>query len=108
MTASVPLPQAAIFGHDPNWGRLAAAAGYSGIQFDQNDLGVRLGGTTLMEKGQPLAFDAKAASTYLKETCAKHGTVNIYVTVGKGPGTGMAWGCDLSYDYVKINADYTT
>jgi glutamate N-acetyltransferase/amino-acid N-acetyltransferase len=44
----------------------------------------------LMEAGQPLAFDAKAASTYLKETCAKHGTVNIYVSVGKGSGTGEA------------------
>jgi glutamate N-acetyltransferase/amino-acid N-acetyltransferase len=37
-----------------------------------------------------------------------HGTVQIFVTVGKGPGIGMAWGCDLSYDYVKINAEYTT
>lgn len=100
--------QAAIFGHDPNWGRLAAAAGYSGVQFDQNNLGVRLGDTVLMEKGQPLAFDAKAASKYLKDTCAVHGTVKIGVTVGTGPGNGMAWGCDLSYDYVKINADYTT
>jgi hypothetical protein len=49
-----------------------------------------------------------AASKYLKDTCAVHGTVNIFVTVGEGPGEGMAWGCDLSYDYVKINAEYTT
>ncbi|KAF6263030.1 arginine biosynthesis protein ArgJ [Scenedesmus sp. NREL 46B-D3] len=102
--AGSSLAKSAIFGHDPNWGRIAAAAGYSGVQFDQNDLAVRLGSIQLMEAGQPLAFDAKAASTYLKETCAKHGTVNIYVCVGKGSGQGMAWGCDLSYDYVKINA----
>lgn len=102
------LAKAAMFGHDPNWGRLAAAAGYSGVIFDQNDLGVQLGSMVLMEKGQPLEFDKVAANKYLKDTCAKHGTVNIKVTVGTGPGKGTAWGCDLSYDYVKINAEYTT
>lgn len=51
------LAKAAIFGHDPNWGRLAAAAGYSGVQFDQNDLGVQLGSMVLMANGQPLEFD---------------------------------------------------
>jgi hypothetical protein len=76
----------------------------AGVQFDQNDLAVRLGDIQLMEAGQPLPFDAKAASTYLKDTCSVHGTVKIFVKVGKGSGTGMAWGCDLSYDYVKINA----
>ena len=49
-----------------------------------------------------------AANKYLKDTCGAHGTVKIFVTVGKGSGKGMAWGCDLSYDYVKINAEYTT
>lgn len=106
--AGSSLVKSAIFGHDPNWGRIAAAAGYSGVQFDQNELAVKLGDIQLMQAGQPLAFDAKTASTYLKDTCAKHGTVNIYVTIGKGAGKGMAWGCDLSYDYVKINAEYTT
>ncbi|KAL6762241.1 arginine biosynthesis protein ArgJ [Haematococcus lacustris] len=102
------LAKAAIFGHDPNWGRLAAAAGYSGVPFDQNELGVQLGSQVLMEKGQPLVFDKAAANKYLKDTCGVHGTVNIKVTVGSGPGSGYAWGCDLSYDYVKINAEYTT
>jgi hypothetical protein len=60
----------------------------AGVQFDQNNLAVKLGSIQLMEAGQPLAFDAKAASTYLKETCAKHGTVNIYVSVGQGSGKG--------------------
>lgn len=59
-----------------------------GVQFDQNDLAVRLGDIQLMEAGQPLAFDAKTASKYLKDTCDKHGTVNIYVSVGKGQGKG--------------------
>lgn len=106
--AGSSLAKAAIFGGDPNWGRIAAAAGYSGVAFDQNDLSVQLGPIKLMEGGQPLAFDAKVASKYLKDTTAVHGTVEISVGVGKGQGKGMAWGCDLSYDYVKINAEYTT
>ena len=80
----------------------------AGIIFDQNDLGVRLGDMQLMEAGQPLPFDKATANKYLKDTCAVHGTVRIGVKVGNGPGRGMAWGCDLSYDYVKINAEYTT
>jgi len=106
--AGSSLTKAAIYGHDPNWGRIAAAAGYSGVQFDQNELGVQLGSIKLMEKGQPLAFEKVAANKYLKDTCGAHGTVQIFVTVGKESGKGMAWGCDLSYDYVKINAEYTT
>ena len=61
-----------------------------------------------MEGGQPLQFDAKAASSYLKSTTDVHGTVYIMMSVGEGSGSGTAWGCDLSYDYVKINAEYTT
>ena len=69
---------------------------------------VQLGDTLLMDKGQPLPFDAAAASAYLKGQAAVHGTVTVQVSIGPGPGRGMAWGCDLSYDYVKINAEYTT
>jgi glutamate N-acetyltransferase/amino-acid N-acetyltransferase len=106
--AGSSLAKSAIFGGDPNWGRLAAAAGYSGVAFDQRDLGVRLGDTQLMANGQPLEFDRRGASEYLKGAAAAHGTVRVGVTVGGGAGRGMAWGCDLSYDYVKINAEYTT
>lgn len=106
--AGSSLAKAAIFGGDPNWGRIAAAAGYSGVQFDQDDLSVQLGDIRLMEAGQPLPFDNAAASKYLKDITSVHGTVFIYVGVGKGQGTGVAWGCDLSYDYVKINGEYTT
>nr|KAJ0200185.1 hypothetical protein LSAT_V11C600339910 [Lactuca sativa] len=56
-----------------------------------------------MEGGQPLPFDRAAASNYLKEAGDAHGTVKIQISIGDGPGTGLAWGCDLSYDYVKIN-----
>ena len=106
--ASSSLTKAAVFGHDPNWGRIACAAGYSGAAFDQNDLDVSLGEIGLMRSGQPLEFDAKKASSYLRETTAVHGTVEVMLSLGKGPGKGVAWGCDLSYDYVKINAEYTT
>ncbi|HEY9877037.1 MAG TPA: bifunctional ornithine acetyltransferase/N-acetylglutamate synthase [Leptolyngbyaceae cyanobacterium] len=110
--AGSSLVKSAIFGRDPNWGRIAGAAGRAGITFDQNDLRVQLGDFVLMEHGQPLPFDRPAASAYLKQAAAgeylKTDTVAIAVTIGSGTGTGMAWGCDLSYDYVKINAEYTT
>ncbi|CAK0784331.1 hypothetical protein CVIRNUC_007535 [Coccomyxa viridis] len=102
------LVKAAVYGHDPNWGRIACAAGYAGAHFDQNSLNITLGDISLMEGGQPLPFDAKAASSYLTSTTSVHGTVYITMSVGTGPGYGIAWGCDLSYDYVKINAEYTT
>jgi glutamate N-acetyltransferase/amino-acid N-acetyltransferase len=105
---SSSLAKSAIFGHDPNWGRLACAAGYSGVHFEQEDLCIKLGPHTLMENGQPLDYDAKDASAYLKDACAVHGTVVIDVSVGAGAFEGSAWGCDLTYDYVKINAEYTT
>ncbi|MBD0267354.1 MAG: bifunctional ornithine acetyltransferase/N-acetylglutamate synthase [Cyanobacteria bacterium Co-bin8] len=110
--AGSALVKSAIFGRDPNWGRIAGAAGRAGVTFDQNDLRVQLGDAVLMEHGQPLPFDRPAASAYLKQAAAgeylKSDTVLIAVSIGSGPGSGTAWGCDLSYDYVKINADYTT
>jgi glutamate N-acetyltransferase/amino-acid N-acetyltransferase len=96
------LVKSAVFGHDPNWGRIAAAAGYSGVQYSQTDVKIMLGDLVLMEHGQPLEFDAVAASAYLKGKAAEHGTVNMQVSIGNGPGKGMAWGCDLSYDYVSF------
>lgn len=95
------LVKSAVFGHDPNWGRIAAAAGYSGVSYKQEDVEIKLGDTLLMKNGQPLEFDAVAASGYLRGKAAEHGTVNIKVSIGNGSGRGMAWGCDLSYDYVR-------
>lgn len=110
--AGSSLVKSAIFGRDPNWGRIAAAAGRAGIPFNQENLQIRLGDFLLMENGQPLPFDRPAASAYLKQAAAgeylKTDTVLISVDIGGGSGTGTAWGCDLSYDYVKINAEYTT
>jgi glutamate N-acetyltransferase / amino-acid N-acetyltransferase len=110
--AGSSLVKSAIFGRDPNWGRIAAAAGRAGVSFDAEYLRVQLGDFLLMDKGQPLAFDRAAASDYLKQKAAgaylKEDTVSISVNLGHDSGTGQAWGCDLSYDYVKINAEYTT
>jgi glutamate N-acetyltransferase/amino-acid N-acetyltransferase len=110
--AGSSLVKSAVFGRDPNWGRIAAAAGRSGIRFDPNHLRIQLGDFLLMDKGQPLEFDRDAASNYMKQRAAgaylQDDTVLICVSLGNGGGKGTAWGCDLSYDYVKINAEYTT
>ncbi|MEA5534164.1 bifunctional ornithine acetyltransferase/N-acetylglutamate synthase [Crocosphaera sp. XPORK-15E] len=110
--AGSSLVKSAIFGRDPNWGRIAGAAGRAGVTFHQEDLQIKLGDFIMMENGQPLPFDRQAASNYMKQAAAgaylKEDTVLISVCIGNGSGTGIAWGCDLSYDYVKINAEYTT
>ncbi|HLO85088.1 MAG TPA: bifunctional ornithine acetyltransferase/N-acetylglutamate synthase [Nostocaceae cyanobacterium] len=133
--AGSSLVKSAIFGRDPNWGRIAAAAGRAGVPFEQNNLKIKLGDFVLLEHGQPLPFDRAAASAYLKQAAetslavafsatnnsndlegdrsqikpqSVDNPVIISVSVGNGHGTGKAWGCDLSYDYVKINAEYTT
>ncbi|RCJ17887.1 arginine biosynthesis protein ArgJ [Nostoc sp. ATCC 43529] len=110
--AGSSLVKSAIFGRDPNWGRIAAAAGRAGVLFEQENLQIKLGNFLMLENGQPLPFDRAAASAYLKQAATgaylEEDTVLISVSVGNGHGTGKAWGCDLSYDYVRINAEYTT
>jgi glutamate N-acetyltransferase/amino-acid N-acetyltransferase len=110
--AGSSLTKSAIFGRDPNWGRIAGAAGRAGVTFNQDDLQIKLGDFLMMDHGQPQPFDRSAANAYLKAKAAgaylKDDTVLISVRVGSGAGAGVAWGCDLSYDYVKFNAEYTT
>jgi glutamate N-acetyltransferase/amino-acid N-acetyltransferase len=97
------LVKCAVHGRDPNWGRIVAAAGRAGVAFDPEAVALWLGPHQLMALGQPLAFDRPAASNYLRND-----PVVIRLHVGDGPGQGVAWGCDLSDQYVRINADYTT
>ena len=106
------LVKTAVHGRDPNWGRIVAAAGRSGVSFDPAVVELWLGSYQLMAGGEPIAFDRSAASAYL-QACA-HGAylqddcVQIRLVVGGGPAQAQAWGCDLSDQYVRINADYTT
>jgi glutamate N-acetyltransferase/amino-acid N-acetyltransferase len=111
------LVKCAVHGRDPNWGRIVAAAGRAGVAFDPQAVALWLGGHQLMAAGQPLTFDRAAASAYLRERAAGTylggvgpggDTVLIRLAVGAGSAQGVAWGCDLSDQYVRINADYTT
>ncbi|KAH9322476.1 hypothetical protein KI387_017115, partial [Taxus chinensis] len=79
--ASSSLVKAAIFGRDPNWGRIACAAGYAGVHFNPNNLRVALGDFLLMDDGQPLPFDRAAASAYLRKAGETHGTVVITISI---------------------------
>ena len=106
------LVKTAVHGRDPNWGRIVAAAGRSGVAFDAQVVSLWIGDHQLMQNGQPLGFDRAAASTYLQERAngcyLRDDAVLIRLVVGSGPGKGRSWGCDLSDQYVRINADYTT
>jgi len=100
--AASSLVKAAVHGRDPNWGRVLSAVGQSGAVADLSAVSVRLQGTTVYE-GKPLPFDAVALSQ------AMHAPdVLIEVDLAAGAAEGHAWGCDLSADYVRINALYTT
>ena len=99
------LSKAAIYGCDANFGRFLCAMGYSGATFDQNDVELFFesvnGRLKVFDKGTPIVFDEDLAVKILSAE-----EVTIYVDMHEGDGCAKAWGCDLTYDYVKINADY--
>ena len=99
------LVKAAMFGEDANWGRVLCAMGYSGVKFDPEKVDIVFksakGDILLMDNGTPVNFDEGKAADILSE---KEITVNIKIS--EGNECAAAWGCDLSYDYVKINGDY--
>jgi glutamate N-acetyltransferase/amino-acid N-acetyltransferase len=97
------LVKAAIYGCDPNWGRILTAAGYSGAQVREEACRLYLQGVRVFAEGLPEPFDEAA----LREALASR-EVNIRLDLGLGPGAATAWGCDLTPDYVRINAEYTT
>ncbi|MCB2153641.1 bifunctional glutamate N-acetyltransferase/amino-acid acetyltransferase ArgJ [bacterium] len=102
--ASSNLLKCAIFGHDPNWGRIACAVGYSGGRFEPAKVVIKLGKAVVFRKGQPAPHDRPAIAEYLKTS----DEILIDVELGAGTAEATAWTCDLTYDYVKINAEYTT
>ena len=101
------LVKTAVFGCDPNWGRIIAAMGYSGANFDPKKVSIYFQGAPgyvcVMQKGEPHHFDKASAAAILKQK-----DVFITINIEDGEYSATAWGCDLSYDYVKINADYHT
>ena len=102
--ADSALVKTALFGADPNWGRIVSAAGYCGVAFEEEQLSLWVGDTLLYEAGTPLPFDTAAASAYLKN----HRDIHMRLRFTLGNGRCTFWTCDLTYDYVKLNADYTT
>jgi len=97
------LVKTAIYGTDANWGRIVCAIGYSGQPLDPNKVKVSLGPITVVENGLPCPFSEEEAKAYLEEE-----NVYIYVDLNQGEGQAACWGCDLTYDYVRINASYRT
>src|SRR5262245_47399068 len=102
--ADSALVKTAIFGADPNWGRIVSAAGYAGVPFEEEQLSLWLGDLLLYHQGTPQPFDAATASAYLKNNREVH--LRLRFTLG--PGRATVWTCDLTRDYVSLNADYTT
>jgi glutamate N-acetyltransferase/amino-acid N-acetyltransferase len=97
------LTKAAVLGADPNWGRIACAAGYSGADLDPGKLDVSIGGVQLVAGGLATAYDAAEASLEMQGK-----EVAIGLDLHLGPGTATAWGCDLTPEYVRLNSEYTT
>jgi len=101
------LLKAAMFGADANWGRVLCAIGYSGAGVDVNKVGVSFksakGEIVVCVDGAGVEFSEEKAKEILLEK-----EIEILVTLGIGEYSSVAWGCDLTYDYVKINGDYRT
>ncbi|MGD0779983.1 MAG: bifunctional glutamate N-acetyltransferase/amino-acid acetyltransferase ArgJ [Dehalococcoidales bacterium] len=100
---SSSLVKTAVCGSDPNWGRVLAAAGRSGAALEEAKTELFIGDTRMMKKGAAVDFDKKAMIKYLD---GKEVYINLNLHLGKAEAT--AWGCDLTEEYVKINAEYTT
>lgn len=97
------LVKSAMFGADANWGRIIAAVGRAGQPVNVETVDIRIGDIVVLEQSRPVSFDEEAALEYLKGD-----TVDIHVELHMGEGRATAWGCDLTYDYVRINAAYRT
>jgi glutamate N-acetyltransferase/amino-acid N-acetyltransferase len=101
--ANSNLTKCALFGNDPNWGRIACAVGYSGARFSKQKMSIEMCGIQVFKNLQPVEFDQKKAHSLLKKK-----VVSIDIDLGAGNETATAHTCDFSYDYVKINAEYHT
>ena len=101
--AASPLLKSAVYGCDPNWGRIVAALGRSGAAVEESSLDVAIGETTVLKGGTPQPFDEAAVVDHLKQD-----DVSISANLNLGEASATAWGCDLTEEYVVINSQYTT
>lgn len=97
------LVKTAIYGADANWGRIIGAIGQADVEVNDSNVTISIGPIMMLENSNPISFSEEEATSYLKNDF-----VQIFVDLHNGNGKGKAWGCDLSYDYVKINASYRT
>lgn len=104
VVATSPLVKTAIAGRDPNWGRILSAAGRADVAFDSERARVWVGDSEVYRHGEPLPDREPAASAHLRE----HAEVRIGIDLGAGEHAVEVWTCDLTADYVRINADYRT
>jgi glutamate N-acetyltransferase/amino-acid N-acetyltransferase len=101
--ANSPLVKTAIFGHDANWGRVAAAAGKCGVDFDQYGVDIDLLGVPVLRKGLPVPMDEDDMLRRFEGP-----EVKIAISLGVGDAHARVWTCDLTHEYVTINGDYRT
>ncbi len=100
---SSSLVKAAVYGADPNWGRIMAAVGRSGVEVEESKFDLSIGKIAVVKSGRPLSFDKAAVIKLLKDK-----EVSFSVNLNLGSGKATAWGCDLSPEYVTINSQYMT
>lgn len=100
---SSPLVKTAIYGGDPNWGRIVAAAGRSGSRFDSTSVNLAIGSVEILKNGTLISSDKNASAAQLQGK-----DVFIHLDLGLGQASVTGWGCDMSAEYIRINADYTT
>jgi glutamate N-acetyltransferase/amino-acid N-acetyltransferase len=101
--ANYPLVKCAVHGNDPNWGRIVCAVGSAGVKLNPARLSCKIGPITVFKNGAPVKFDEKRASAIIRQT--EH---TITVDLGAGRQSDFCYGCDLSAEYVRINAEYRT
>jgi glutamate N-acetyltransferase/amino-acid N-acetyltransferase len=97
------LVKAAVFGEDANWGRVLTAMGYSGVSFDPDGVELWFGPVKVFENGEPVPHEEAEANAALAA-----GEVRVTARLNEGDASAVAWGCDLTYDYVRINGSYRT
>ncbi len=102
--AESALVKTAIHGADPNWGRIVSAAGYAGVAFPEEGLSLWINGVPVYQAGVPVPFDAGALSDSLRNRRA----VDLRLALTSGDASARFWTCDLTAEYVRLNADYTT